>query len=57
MRQSLYINGTLVSSATGGSLSYGWNTRKLKPGTHTVRATATDAAGNTSSSSVSVTTR
>ena len=57
LRQSLYINGTLVSSATGGSLSYGWNTRKLKPGTHTVRATATDAAGNTTSTSVSVTTR
>lgn len=57
VRQSLYVNGTLVSSTTGGSLSYGWNTRKLKAGTHTVRATATDAAGNSSSSTVSVTTR
>lgn len=57
LRQSLYVNGTLVSSATGGSLSYGWNTRKLKGGTHTLRATATDAAGNTTSNTVSVTVR
>lgn len=54
LRQSLYIDGTLVATATGGSLSYNWNTRKLKAGAHTVKATAQDAAGNSSSSSVSV---
>jgi thermitase len=55
VRQSLYVNGALVSTATGASLTYGWNTRKLKAGSYTIRATATDAAGNTGSSSVTVT--
>jgi subtilisin family serine protease len=52
--QVLYINGKQVASASGGSLSYGWNTRKAKPGTYTIQATARDAAGNTSSDTVTV---
>lgn len=52
--QTLFINGSQVASATGGLLSYGWNTRKVKAGTYTIQAVARDAAGNTASHSVSV---
>lgn len=54
LKQKLYIDGALVASTTGGSLSYTWNTRKAASGTHSVRAEATDAAGNASSVTVSV---
>lgn len=50
----LYIDGTLVSSAPGNSLSYRWNTRKIAAGTHAVVVEAQDAAGNTGSKTVSV---
>lgn len=53
--QSLYIDGALVSTGTGASLSYSWNTRKLAAGGHTVQAVARDAAGNSKSVTVSVT--
>lgn len=53
--QTLRINGVQVARATGGQLSYSWNTRKLSAGTYTVTATATDPAGNASSKSVTVT--
>ncbi|WP_343051543.1 S8 family serine peptidase [Pseudaquabacterium terrae] len=52
--QKLYIDGTLKATGTGSSLSYTWNTRKVATGTHTLRAEARDAAGNTSSVTVSV---
>lgn len=54
--QFLYIDDVLMTSGTGGSLSYNWNTRvkKVSKGTHTIRAVAKDAAGNTSSTSVIV---
>ena len=35
--------------------SYNWNTRKAASGTHTIKATAWDAAGNSASTSISVT--
>ena len=54
IKQSLYINGTLKASATGGSLSYNWNTRKIASGAYTIMAVATDAAGNKNSQSVLV---
>ena len=54
LKQKLYIDGALVASTTGGSLSYTWNTRKAASGTHSVRAEASDAAGNASSVTVSV---
>lgn len=55
IKQSLYLNGKLISSATGGSLSYTWNTRKAAAGSYTIQAIASDAAGNKSTSSVQVT--
>ena len=54
IRQSLYIDGALVASGSGGSLAYNWNTRKVRAGNHTLMAVAQDAAGNRSSSSVQV---
>jgi thermitase len=52
--QTLYIDGKVVASATGGSLSYKWNTRKLSAGTHTVQVVARDATGNTGGASIQV---
>lgn len=54
LRQTLSINGKVVASATGGSLSYSWNTRKFAKGSYTITATALDAAGNVGSRSVTV---
>lgn len=53
--QRLYIDGGLRTTVTGGSLSYTWNVRKVSSGTHTIKVTATDAAGNTSSTQIQVT--
>ena len=53
--QSLYIDGALKASASGATLSYSWNTRKVASGPHTLTVTARDAAGNASSTSVTVT--
>jgi hypothetical protein len=50
----LYIDGQLKSSATSGSLSYDWNTRKFSNGAHTIRAEAVDEAGNPSDRSIQV---
>lgn len=55
---AIYIDDVLKVTGTGGTLSTTWNTRpkNLKAGsTHTIKATATDAAGNTSFTSVNVT--
>jgi thermitase len=52
--QRLLINGRQVASATGGSLSYNWNTRKIAAGSYTVQAVAVDSAGNSGTTSVQV---
>jgi hypothetical protein len=52
--QWLYIDGKMVKSATGGSLTYKWNTRKAAAGAHNISVTAQDAAGNNSSVGVAV---
>lgn len=57
LSQQLLVNNAVVAQGSGGSLSYTWNTRKLKPGTHTLQAIVRDAAGNVGSASVSVTIR
>jgi subtilisin family serine protease len=53
--QSLYIDGVLKATVTGGSLSFNWNTRKVAAGSHTIQVVARDAAQNAAASSVSVT--
>lgn len=50
---SLVIDGKEVAVAWGGSLSYGWSTRKLATGTHTVSVRA-DNPGNVTSGTVTV---
>jgi hypothetical protein len=52
--QQLYIDGKLVASGTGGSLSYSWNTRKASSGSHTIQAIAKDSAGNSTNSTIQV---
>ena len=52
--QMLYIDGVLKTTASGSSLSYGWNVNKVSSGAHTIQVVAKDAAGNTSSASVDV---
>jgi thermitase len=54
LKQSLYIDGKLVATASGGSLSYRWNTRKVTTGSHTVQVVVRDAAGNSTTGSVGV---
>ena len=55
MTMKLYIDGGLVGSVRGSSLSMNWNTRKVAKGTHTITATATDASGNVGSKTIHVT--
>lgn len=50
----LYIDGKLVAATNSNSLTYTWNTRQESAGTHTLKADASDAAGNLASQSVSV---
>lgn len=53
--QRLFIDTKLVSTVQGGSLSYNWNTRKASSGTHLLKVTATDAAGNSATTQIQVT--
>lgn len=55
--ESLYIDNVLVASGKGGALAYSWRTRRVKAGNHVLTAVAKDAAGNTMSTSVTVTVR
>ena len=50
----LFIDGQLKQSVNGASLEFGWNTRKVSSGSHTITAEVQDAAGNTSSRSITV---
>jgi hypothetical protein len=52
---SVSADGTAVGSDSSSPYSIAWNTSKLLPGTHTLTATAKDAAGNSASTSVTVT--
>jgi hypothetical protein len=53
----LSIDGQTKAQGTGGTLGYNWNTRKVRAGQHTLTATSRDAAGNTSTTSVVVTSK
>ena len=52
--QRLVIDGKVVATANGGSLSYSWNTRKSGVGAHQLQASARDAAGNTGITALAV---
>ena len=51
---TLFIDGQRVATGSGASLSYNWNSRKASVGNHLLMAVARDAAGNQSSTSVTV---
>jgi thermitase len=53
--QSLYIDGVLTTTVNGAFLSQKWNTAKVAKGTHTIKVTAKDMAGNTATAQVQVT--
>ncbi|HKS90763.1 MAG TPA: Ig-like domain-containing protein [Tepidiformaceae bacterium] len=48
------IDGAVVATTNTGSLSFNWNTRKAANGSHTIAATAKDAAGNQATTSITV---
>jgi hypothetical protein len=52
---SVSVDGKVVSTGNSASVSYKWNTRKAASGTHTISATAKDAAGNQTSTAIQVT--
>ena len=52
--QRLVIDGKVVATANGGSLSYSWNTRKSGLGAHQLQAQVRDAAGNTGITTLAV---
>jgi len=51
---SLYIDGRLMLTGVGSSLSYNWGSNQSAKGNHTLQAVSRDKAGNTSSASVIV---
>jgi hypothetical protein len=51
---SLYIDGKLTTTVTGGRLSYSWNTNKVAAGIHTISVKAVDSSGNATTTSVQV---
>lgn len=51
---SLYLDGAMVGTGNGTSVSYKWNTKKAASGTHTISAVAKDKSGNQSSTSIQV---
>lgn len=50
-----YIDNQVVSSTASSPFAFPWNTVNYANGSHTLTVTATDAAGNTGSTTVSVT--
>ncbi len=53
---SIYVDNKIISNGTGSTLSTKWNTRpkRIKKGLHVIDVVAVDAAGNTSTVSVTV---
>jgi subtilisin family serine protease len=50
----LYVDGSLIATGNSTSLTANWNASKAWKGTHTIKAVATDAAGNSGSVTISV---
>ncbi len=46
---TIYVDGVMVYSGTAAPYTYNWNTKKAASGSHTITATAWDAAGNSAS--------
>lgn len=55
LKQVLYIDNKLMTSVSGGSLSYSWNLNKVSSGAHTIKVVAIDAAGNSASAGATIT--
>lgn len=51
---SIYTDGTLRCTDTTAPYTCSWNTKKVAPGSHTIKATAWDSAGNSASSTITV---
>lgn len=51
----LFIDNSLKSTVSGGTMNYTWNTQSVKKGVHQLKASAKDAAGNVSTTSITVT--
>jgi thermitase len=52
---TLSIDGAIVASSSGSSISYRWNTKKVASGTHALSAVARDTSGNQATKTISVT--
>ena len=55
VRVEFYADGNLVGADTSSPYTVTWNASLAVPGSHTIQARAYDAAGNTTTSSVTVT--
>jgi subtilisin family serine protease len=53
-RMELYVDGTLKSSSSTGTISWNWNTKKISTGAHSIQTKAYDAAGNIGTASITV---
>lgn len=53
-RVSLYVDGTLLASATTAPYTFSWDTRNVASGAHRLTAQAADAAGNVGTSASDV---
>lgn len=54
IRQQLLIDGVLRAYGNGGTLAYNWQASKFTAGSHTIKATAKDKAGNLTETTVIV---
>ena len=52
---SLKVDGVILGTSTSESCNFAWNTTTVANGAHTLTVTATDAAGNSASNSITVT--
>jgi hypothetical protein len=52
----IYVDGALIASGSGSTLSFSWNTKpkKVAAGNHEIKAVARDRAGNNASATVTV---
>lgn len=51
---SFYVDGVLHSTKTASPYTFSWNTVQVSNGSHTLRAVAADAAGNSSAAQITV---